>query len=40
MVYMEDSDYNSQVFGLYRSLVGPDEAHDDFFEHLPEAAEE
>ncbi len=34
-VYM-DGPYNSQVFGLYRSLVGPDIRHDDFFENLPE----
>ena len=39
MVYMEDSPYDSQVFGLYRSLVGPDIAHDDFFENLPENPE-
>ena len=32
--------YDSQVFGLYRSLVGPDEAHDDFFENLPDPPEE
>ena len=36
MVYMSDSPYDSQVFGLYRTLVGPDKAHDDFFENLPE----
>ncbi len=40
MVYMEDSPYDSQVFGLYRTLVGPDQAHDDFFENLPESPEE
>ena len=34
-VYMEPP-YDSQVFGLYRSLVGPDVRHDDFFENLPE----
>ena len=34
-VYM-DGPYNSQIFGLYRSLVGPDVRHDDFFENLPE----
>ena len=33
-VYM-DGPYNSQVFGLYRSLVGPDVLHNDFFENLP-----
>ena len=32
-VYM-DGPYDSQIFGLYRSLVGPDELHNDFFEHL------
>ena len=37
MVYMDDSPYDSQVFGLYRTLVGPDRAHDDFFENLPES---
>ena len=26
--------YDSQLFGLYRSLVGPDELHQDFFENL------
>ncbi len=37
-VYM-DGPYNSQIFGLYRSTVGPDKAHDDFFENIPEAQE-
>ena len=32
-VYM-DGPYDSRVFGLYRSLVGPDRNHDDFFENL------
>ena len=32
-VYM-DGPYDSQLFGLYRSLVGPDVRHDDFFENL------
>ncbi len=40
MVYMDDSSYDSQVFGLYRSLVGPDQAHNDFFEHLPDTPRE
>ncbi len=40
MVYMGDSDYDSQVFGLYRSLVGPDQKHNDFFEHLPDTSQE
>ena len=40
MVYMEDSPYDSQVFGLYRSLVGPDKEHNDFFENLPESPAE
>lgn len=26
--------WDNSLFGLYRSLVGPDEAKDDFFEHL------
>ena len=34
MVYT-DGPYDSQVFGLYRSLVGPDMQHTDFFENLP-----
>ena len=33
MVYT-DGPYDSQIFGLYRSLVGPDVRHDDFFENL------
>lgn len=33
-VYM-DGPYDSRQFGLYRSLVGEDEAGNDFFEHLP-----
>ena len=33
-VYMEDSEYDSQVFGLYRSTVGQDTEHNDFFENL------
>ena len=37
-VYM-DGPYNSQIFGLYRSTVGPDKVHDDFFENIPEAQE-
>jgi len=32
----EDGPYDSQVFGLYRSLVGDDQAHNDFFENLGE----
>ena len=35
-VYM-DGPYNSQIFGLYRSLVGPDTQHNDFFENLSES---
>lgn len=29
-----DGPYDSQVFGLYRSTVGPDVSHDDLFENL------
>ena len=29
-----DGPYDSQIFGLYRSLVGPDTQHTDFFENL------
>ena len=29
--------WDNSLFGLYRSLVGPDEAKNDFFEHLPGA---
>ncbi len=32
------SPYSSYHFGLYRSLVGPDIAKNDFFEHLPASA--
>ncbi len=32
--------YDSRVFGLYRSLVGPDRVHDDFFENLPDSTDE
>ena len=35
-VYLGDSNYDSQVFGLYRSLVGEDREHNDFFENIPE----
>ena len=35
MVYMEEP-YDSQIFGLYRSTVGPDREHQDFFENLSE----
>ncbi len=28
--------YDNRVFGLYYSSVGPDEAKNDFFEHIPE----
>lgn len=35
MVYTEGP-YDSQIFGLYHSNVGPDEAGVDFFEHLPQ----
>ena len=32
---VEDSGYGDcRLFGLYRSLVGPDENHDDLFENL------
>lgn len=34
-VYVNE-EYDSQIFGLYRSTVGPDKAHDDFFENIPE----
>ena len=30
-----DGDYDSQIFGLYRSTVGPDREHNDFFENIP-----
>ena len=30
-----DGPYDSQIFGLYRSTVGPDTEHNDFFENLP-----
>ncbi len=35
-----DGDYDSRVFGLYRSKVGPDREHNDFFENLPDLAVE
>lgn len=35
-VYGPDSVHDSRRFGLYRSLVGPDERRDDLFEHLDE----
>ena len=38
-VYVTGDDYDSQIFGLYRSLVGPDREHTDFFENLPDASE-
>ena len=38
-VYMEDP-YNSQRFGLYRTLVGPDVLHNDFFENLEDSLPE
>ena len=31
-----DGPYDSQVFGLYRSKVGPDKEHNDFFENMPD----
>ena len=31
-----DGPYDSQVFGLYRTKVGEDQEHNDFFENLPE----
>ena len=31
-----DGPYDSQLFGLYRSTVGPDTEHNDFFENIPE----
>ena len=31
-----DGPYDSQIFGLYRSTVGPDQEHNDFFENIPE----
>ena len=34
-----DGPYDSQVFGLYRSKVGPDREHSDFFENIPEDPE-
>lgn len=33
-VYGADSPHDTHKWGLYRSLVGPDEAKDDLFEHL------
>ncbi len=33
-VYSFDSEYDSHSFGLYRTLVGPDEMKNDLFEHL------
>ncbi len=33
-VYSFDSEYDSHSFGLYRSLVGPDQEKKDLFEHL------
>ena len=30
-----DGPYDSQVFGLYRSLVGEDLEHNDLFENIP-----
>ena len=31
-----DGPYDSQLFGLYRSTVGADREHNDFFENIPE----
>ena len=31
-----DGPYDSQIFGLYRSTVGADKEHNDFFENIPE----
>ena len=31
-----DGPYDSQIFGLYRSTVGTDQEHNDFFENIPE----
>ena len=31
-----DGPYDSQIFGLYRSKVGEDREHNDFFENIPE----
>lgn len=36
-VYVNE-EYDSQIFGLYHTTVGPDKAHDDFFENIPEDA--
>ncbi len=33
-VYSFDSEYDSHSFGLFRTLVGPDEAKNDLFEHI------
>ena len=33
-VYGAESKFDSRSFGLYRSLVGPDEARDDLLEHI------
>ena len=35
-----DGDYDSRVFGLYLSKVGPDREHNDLFENLPDLAVE
>lgn len=35
-VYVNE-EYDSQVFGLYASTVGPDLLHNDFFENIPDA---
>ena len=34
-----DGPYDSGIFGLYRSTVGPDVLHQDFFENLPSGEE-
>ena len=34
-----DGPYDSQIFGLYRTTVGKDKAHNDFFENIPEKEE-
>lgn len=31
---LDSGPYDNSLFGLYRSLVGPDEAKNDFFEHM------
>ena len=34
---LDHGKYDNSVFGLYRTLVGPDVEKNDFFEHIPPA---